>query len=362
MHDFPPQKRAALVRALLAWYDRHRRRLPWRALPGEKPDPYRVWLSEIMLQQTTVAVVGPYFLSFLRRWPTMGALAAAPVEDVMSAWAGLGYYSRARNLHACAKAVAAHHAGQLPASESELLTLPGIGPYTAAAVAAIAFDKRAAPVDGNIERVLARLCAVTGPLPAAKPQLRAIAEALAPARRAGDFAQAMMDLGAAICTPKAPACSNCPWSDDCLGRAMGLAASLPAREPKPDRPLKRGVAFVVISRNDEVLLRRRPPKGLLGGMHEPPMSPWERNFPSEPLAHAPVEADYRQLPGLVRHGFTHFELELAVYRAQNVARKARGAGEWAPIADLARFALPSVMRKVIDHALADRNLGPLFHR
>lgn len=358
-----PQKRASLVKRLLGWYDANRRRLPWRALPGETPDPYRVWLSEIMLQQTTVAAVGPYFHNFLKRWPTMKALAAAPVEEVMSAWAGLGYYSRARNLHACAKAVAAEHGGNLPGDEAALLKLPGIGPYTAAAIAAIAFDKRAAPVDGNIERVLARLFALKEPLPGVKPQLRAIAEALAPAKRAGDFAQAMMDLGATVCTPKSPACGKCPWAEDCQGRAGGIAATLPRREAKAVRPLKRGAAFVVVSNNDEVLLRRRPPKGLLGGMHEPPMSPWDKDFPDAPLDHAPMKAKYRKLPGLVRHGFTHFELELQVYRADGIARaKTNGAGEWAPLKALAAFALPSVMRKVIDHALTERDAGPLFGR
>lgn len=359
--DHSPQKRTALVKRLLDWYDANRRRLPWRALPGETPDPYRVWLSEIMLQQTTVATVGPYFHNFLNRWPTMKALAAAPVEEVMSAWAGLGYYSRARNLHACAKAVAADYGGKLPADETALRQLPGIGPYTAAAVAAIAFDKRAAPVDGNIERVLARLFARKEPLPGVKPQLRAIAESLAPAKRSGDFAQAMMDLGATICTPKSPACANCPWSDDCVARSLGIAASLPARDAKGARPRRRGAAFVIVSDNDEILLRRRPPKGLLGGMHEPPMSPWEKDFPDAPFDHAPFKAKYRKLPGLVRHGFTHFELELQVYRADNIApAKTNGAGEWAALDALASFALPSVMRKVIDHALAERLAGPLF--
>ncbi|NOT39023.1 MAG: A/G-specific adenine glycosylase [Alphaproteobacteria bacterium] len=360
-HDLTPQKRTAIVVRLLGWYDRNHRRLPWRALPGETADPYRVWLSEIMLQQTTVSAVGPYFHRFLKKWPTMKALAAAPVEEVMSAWAGLGYYSRARNLHACARKVAEHHSGKLPDTEQALRALPGIGPYTAAAIAAIAFGRRAAPVDGNIERVLARLFAIKTPLPGSKPELRAIAETLAPAKRAGDFAQAMMDLGATICTPKGPACKNCPWSNDCLGYAMDIAATLPARESKPDRPLRRGAAFVLFSRHDEILLRRRPPKGLLGGMHEPPMSPWEKDFPTTPLDHAPLNAKFRKLPGLVHHGFTHFELELEVYRAEGIDRaKANGAGEWAPIDELARFALPSVMRKVIDHALGDRDAGPLF--
>jgi A/G-specific adenine glycosylase len=291
------------------------------------------------------------------------ALAAAPVEEVMSAWAGLGYYSRARNLHACARHVSEHFAGKFPDTESALLELPGIGPYTAAAIVSIAFGKRAAPVDGNIERVLARLYAVREPLPGAKPRLKALAQDLAPRERAGDFAQAMMDLGATICTPKAPACGNCPWTDDCAGRALGLAAVLPYRDAKPARPLKRGAAFVVISSDDAVLLRRRPPKGLLGGMHEPPMSAWEAVFPAATAKLAPVKAYFRKMPGLVHHGFTHFELELEVYRADGIAPKAAPAAtEWAPLDDLKRFALPTVMRKVIAHALADRDVGPLFKR
>src|SRR6185436_6970200 len=248
------QSRASRVRRLLAWYDRHRRNLPWRARPGQASDPYRVWLSEIMLQQTTVAAVGPYYVAFLKRWPTVETLAAAPVEEVMSAWAGLGYYSRARNLHACARYVAENLAGKFPETEDALRELPGIGPYTAAAVAAIAFGKRAAPVDGNIERVLARLYAVREPLPGAKPTLRALASSLAPRERAGDFAQAMMDLGSMICTPKSPDCANCPWTDDCAGRALGLASVLPYRDAKAERPLRRGAAFIVISTEDAVLL------------------------------------------------------------------------------------------------------------
>ena len=357
-----PQSRAARVKRLLAWYDRHRRKLPWRAHPGQPSDPYRVWLSEIMLQQTTVTAVAPYYVSFLKRWPTLQALAAAPVEEVMSAWAGLGYYSRARNLHACARHVVDKLGGTFPDTEEGLRGLPGIGPYTAGAVAAIAFGKRAAPVDGNIERVLARLYAVREPLPGAKTTLKALAGDLAPRERAGDFAQAMMDLGAMICTPKAPACENCPWTDDCAGRALGLAAVLPYRDAKPARPLRRGAAFVVISSDDAVLLRRRPPKGLLGGMHEPPMSAWEEDFPPNAKA-APIKASFRKLPGLVRHGFTHFELELEVYRAEGIAPKsAPAASEWAPLGELKRFALPTVMKKVIAHATADRDEGPLFKR
>lgn len=349
------------MRRLLAWYDRHRRKLPWRAHPGQTADPYRVWLSEIMLQQTTVATVGPYYVAFLKRWPTVEALAAAPVEEVMSAWAGLGYYSRARNLHACARHVAEKLGGKFPDGEDALRELPGIGPYTAAAIAAIAYGKRAAPVDGNIERVLARLYAVREPLPGAKATLRALASALAPRERAGDFAQAMMDLGATICTPKSPDCQSCPWTGDCEGRALGLAAVLPYRDAKAERPLKRGAAFVVLSTDEAVLLRRRPPKGLLGGMHEPPMSAWETDFPANSKG-APLKAAFRKLPGLVRHGFTHFELELEVYRADNVAAAAPSGTEWAPLRELKRFALPTVMKKVIAHATADRDAGPLFKR
>jgi A/G-specific adenine glycosylase len=242
----------------------------------------------------------------------------------------------------------------LPSTEAELRTLPGIGPYTAAAIAAIAFGKRAAPVDGNIERVLARLYCVREPLPGAKVRLTAIAESLAPDKRAGDFAQAMMDLGAAICTPKAPNCNDCPWSDDCEAHAKGIAATLPARGAKLARPRRRGAAFVLVSKKNEVFLRRRPPKGLLGGMHEPPMSPWEKDFPPDPFAHAPMKAKYRKLNGIVRHVFTHFELELEVYRTDNIgAAQVDASGEWAPIAELERFALPSVMRKVIEHALQE---------
>ncbi len=341
-----------MVRKLLAWYDANRRILPWRFLRGEKPDPYRVWLSEIMLQQTTVATVGPYFQKFTKRWPTISALASAPVDDIMSAWAGLGYYSRARNLHACAKQLVADHRGALPADERALLALPGIGPYTAAAIAAIAFGMQAAPVDGNIERVLARLCAVREPLPAAKPRLRKIAEAFAPAKRSGDFAQAMMDLGATVCTPRSPSCTSCPWSSDCLARKNGIAHTLPARKAKAARPLRRGASFVVLNARNEILLRRRPPKGLLAGMHETPMSPWGKSFPRDPQANAPMAAGFRKLPGLVHHTFTHFELELEIFVARLTHRQAQAVtGEWAPQDQLARFALPSIIRKVIESAL-----------
>src|ERR1700692_3765762 len=229
--------------ALLAWYDRHRRKLPWRAPPGERADPYRVWLSEIMLQQTTVKAVAPYYARFLARWDDIDALAAAPLDDVLKAWAGLGYYARGRNLHACAQAVVERHGGRFPTTVVALSELPGVGPYTAAAIAAIAFDEPATPVDGNIERVIARLCAVEDELPGAKPRIRRLAADLTPARRAGDFAQAMMDLGATLCTPKKPACALCPWMDACAARARGGAETFPRKVARREGKLRRGAAF-----------------------------------------------------------------------------------------------------------------------
>ena len=249
--------------ALLTWYDRHRRKLPWRVAPGERADPYRVWLSEIMLQQTTVAAVAPYYVQFLARWGDVRALAAAPIEEVLKAWAGLGYYARARNLHACARAVVDLHDGKFPQTEATLRDLPGIGAYTAAAIAAIAFDAPASPVDGNIERVIARLFAVAELLPGAKPELRRLARELTPQRRAGDFAQAMMDLGATICTPKKPACVFCPWNDSCIGRARGEAETFPRRIPKREGALRRGAAFVVRRADGFLLVRTRPAKVFL---------------------------------------------------------------------------------------------------
>jgi A/G-specific adenine glycosylase len=258
---------------LLAWYDRHRRRLPWRALPGARPDPYRVWLSEIMLQQTTVKAVGPYFEKFIARWPDVASLGRASLDDVLRLWAGLGYYSRARNLHACAVAVMREHGGAFPDSEEGLLTLPGIGPYTAAAIAAIAFDRRTMPVDGNIERVVSRLFAVEEALPQAKPLIRDLAATLLGDSRAGDSAQALMDLGASICTPKRPACALCPLIEDCAARAQGTQESFPRKAAKKTGALRRGAAFVV-RRGEELLVRTRPEKGLLGGMTEVPGSEW----------------------------------------------------------------------------------------
>ncbi len=329
---------------LLQWYDRHRRRLPWR----ETADPYRIWLSEIMLQQTTVTAVVPYYEKFLARFPDVHALAAAPDEAVMHAWAGLGYYARARNLHACAKAVAAR--GAFPREVAELRALPGIGEYTAAAVAAIAFGKPVVPVDGNVERVASRLFAIEAPLPAAKSVLREAAARLgtdeAARTRPADFVQALFDLGATICTPASPTCGICPWMRVCEGRKCGIAATLPRKAPKPVRPLRHGAHFWLIDDKGHVLLRRRPPSGLLGGMTELPGTPWRAEHWSEPeaLTHAPMRADWRRA-GEVRHGFTHFELHLALYAA--AVPRIDGSGFLRPATTLADEALPSLMRKCV---------------
>jgi A/G-specific adenine glycosylase len=337
---------------LLAWYDRHRRRLPWRALPDAPVDPYAVWLSEIMLQQTTTVTVGPYFEEFLARWPSVADLAAAPLDDVLRVWAGLGYYARARNLHACARAVVAEHGGRFPDTEDGLRRLPGIGAYTAAAVAAIAFDRPAAVMDGNIERVLARLFAIATPLPDAKPELRRRATVLTPVDRPGDYAQAMMDLGATLCTPRKPACALCPLTELCATRRAGNPEDYPARRAKPERPLRRGVAFWTLRADGAVLLRRRPDKGLLGGMIEVPSTAWI----AAPIdlaaarAAAPVAAPWRVLDGQVSHGFTHFQLELIVLAA-TVQRGDPQLGIWCPLDRVGEQALPTLFRKVVRHAL-----------
>jgi A/G-specific adenine glycosylase len=338
--------------ALLAWYDRHHRKLPWRAPPGERMDAYRVWLSEIMLQQTTVKAVAPYYMRFLARWPDVQALAAAPLDDVLRAWAGLGYYARARNLHACALAVVARHGGRFPDREDGLRALPGIGAYTAAAIAAIAFDRRAVAIDGNIERVVARLFAIEAPLPESKADIRGRADALMPARRFGDFTQALMDLGATVCTPKKPACGICPWMDACAARARGDAGSLPRKAPKIEGKMRYGASFVVTRADGHVLVRSRPAKGLLGGMTEVPSTPWTQAFDEDAaLKGAPLKAKWRKLPGAVEHGFTHFPLQQSVYVARVPARTtAPAAMRWAALAGLHGEALPNVMRKVLAHA------------
>ncbi len=352
---------AALAASLLAWYDRHRRRMPWRALPGERADPYKVWLSEIMLQQTTVAAVGPYFARFLARFPSVRALAAATLDEVLALWQGLGYYARARNMHRAARIVAHEHGGRFPDTAEALRKLPGIGDYTGAAIAAIAFGRPEAAVDGNVERVMARLHAVETPLPAAKPALRECARRLVPAVRSGDFAQALMDLGATVCTPRSPRCLVCPWSGGCEARARGIAETLPRKLAKPARPVRHGVAFFLVDRDGAILLRRRPEKGLLGGMMEVPSTGWAEEAPSarDAAAAAPAPASWRVLPGTVRHGFTHFELRLTVWAAR-VERRPRAKGVWCPGERLSEQALPTAMKKILSHALAGigRKNGP----
>jgi A/G-specific adenine glycosylase len=333
--------RNALRAALLTWYDANARDLPWRARPGggAHADPYRVWLSEVMLQQTTVPHAAPYFLKFLAQWPTVTDLANAPDGEVMAAWAGLGYYARARNLMACARAVARDHGGVFPDTEEALRALPGLGPYTAAAVAAIAFDRPANVVDGNVERVMARLFAVEAPLPDAKPQLKRLAGDLVGDDRPGDWAQALMDLGATVCRPKAPLCGRCPVSAHCAAFARGDQDSFPRRTPKAVRPHRFGVAYV-LTRGEQVALVRRPPKGLLGGMLALPTSDWRsaRWSEAEALSAAPANAAWRPA-GEVEHGFTHFTLTLQLLRAEGEAADVI----WSPHRDL--DALPSVFLK-----------------
>jgi A/G-specific adenine glycosylase len=354
----PASPGPALGAALLRWYDANARVLPWRAPRGAAPDPYRVWLSEIMLQQTTVATVGPYFTRFITRWPDIGALAAAPREEILREWAGLGYYTRARNLHACAQQVAKEHGGVFPQAPEDLLELPGIGPYTAGAIAAIAFDRPSLAVDGNVERVITRLAAIATPLPQAKAEIRETATALMPPRRAGDFAQAMMDLGATICTPRTPNCGACPWRTACRAHAAGTEASFPVKPAKVARPRRQGVAFVLHDHAGAVWLTRRGERGLLAGMMQVPTTEWDAAPPSPRACAAarPQGGIWRRLEAPVRHVFTHFELELAVEVA--IARATPpGEGEWWPLHDIAAAGLPSVFRKVVAAAAGDRRSG-----
>lgn len=357
--------RPDVSRHLLAWYDREGRNLPWREKAGQ-PDPYRVWLSEIMLQQTTVRAVKAYFEDFTRRWPSVEALAQAPEDEIMAAWAGLGYYSRARNLIKAARLVAREHGGRFPDSEEGLRALPGIGPYTAAAIAAIAFDRPAVVVDGNVERVVARLFAIKTPLPEAKGEIRARAGELTPDRRPGDFAQAMMDLGATICTPRRPACVLCPLRADCAAAREGEPTRYPLKAARPARPVRRGHAYVAVRPDGSVLLERRPPKGLLGGMAGVPHSPWVEGEPpgrAEMTRHAPLDALWRKA-GVARHGFTHFELEMQV----QVARVRYGEKLTRAVADRSMFwhdwgeleaaGLPTAFRKVIAVAAEKLELPP----
>jgi A/G-specific adenine glycosylase len=354
----------ATAQVLLDWYDRERRDLPWRVKArgrARRADPYRVWLSEIMLQQTTVAAVIPYYRRFVARWPTVAALAAARLEDVLAVWSGLGYYRRAHHLHATAQIVVERWGGSFPAGEAELRALPGIGPYTAAAIAAIAFGAQTTPVDANVERVVARLFAIAQPLPGARQRIRRLARSLTPPRRAGDFAQALMDLGASECTPRRPSCLTCPLLHVCAAQAQGVQDRLPVRAAKAERPLRRGLAFLALREDAHLLLRRRPEAGLLGGMWEVPSSAWLASPPptAQALREAPVRARWWRVPGRVVHTFTHFRLELTVYRALVPADAALTFWSdplrcrWIARRDLDRTALPTLMRKVIAHGLRE---------
>lgn len=341
-----------LSESLLAWYDKHHRVLPWRAPPDGaqgRTDPYHVWLSEIMLQQTTVAAVKDYFLKFTRTWPDVHALADADLDDVLRAWAGLGYYARARNLHKCAGIVSREHYGQFPRSAPDLQKLPGIGPYTAAAISAIAFDQPYAAVDGNVERVLARYYCIETPLPDAKADIKQRAEGLVPAQRPGDFAQALMDLGATICAPRKANCLICPWTEGCRGRQTGLAETLPRKASKKAKPTRFGTCFWVERADGAVLLRRRPERGLLGGMMEVPSTEWAEIKPENVKLSAPVSSRWDPLRQTVSHTFTHFHLELQIWRSERMSNDhelPNGDFRWILPQELDGEALPSVMRKV----------------
>ncbi len=342
------------ARRLLEWYDVNGRDLPWRVRNG-KPDPYAVWLSEIMLQQTTVAAVGRYFTEFRRRWPTVKALAAAPREEVLAAWAGLGYYARARNLHACAQVVVDRFGGHFPATAEELRALPGIGPYTAGAIAAIAFDEPVAAVDANAERVIARFHAIETPLPAAKPEIRRLAQALVPQHRPGDFAQALMDLGSMICTSRQPRCPACPWQDGCAGRARGLAEQLPRRLPRGAKPRRQGDAYLILREDGAILLRRRPDKGLLGGMVELPSVGWD-GAECPWTGRTPFGLTFTRCREDVRHVFTHFSLTLRIWRAEHPVPldfTTPAPFFWQPRSRLREAGLPGVMRKAATAALEE---------
>ena len=342
-----------LPRILLDWYDVHARDMPWRTSPavrkaGILPDPYAVWMSEIMLQQTTVATVRDYFQRFQSRWPTLRDLAAAQDADVMGEWAGLGYYARARNLLKCARVVVAEHGGQFPADHAVLLTLPGIGPYTAAALSSIAFDLPFTVLDGNVERVMSRLYDIHTPLPAAKPELMARAEVLTPAQRPGDYAQAVMDLGATICSPRSPACGICPWRTPCAARIAGTAAELPKKSPKKAKPIRHGTVYLARRTNGAWLLETRPDKGLLGGMLGWPGSDWVDISAPLPAGTPPIHTDWQKLAGEVRHTFTHFHLILEVHVAEITTNVIPKSGTFLPPDQFRPSDLPTVMRKAFD--------------
>jgi len=352
----PVESLPSVADRLLAWYDRHARELPWRTGPAEiakgaRPDPYRVWLSEIMLQQTTVAAVKDYFAKFTKTWPDVAALAAASEDDILKAWAGLGYYSRARNLKKCADAVMSDHGGEFPESSQGLRALPGVGDYTSAAIAAIAFGEPVAVVDGNVERVVSRLHCIDTPLPEAKKPIRGLTQAMTPADRPGDFAQAMMDLGATLCTPKRPACLHCPLRDDCRALDAGDPERFPVKPPKKAKPVRRGAAYVLTNSDGAILLEKRGDTGLLAGMTQVPTTGWTaRQDGTTDASEAPLPAAGWIACGKVGHVFTHFELRLDVFRAEGELTP-EPRQWWSAPETIAGEALPTVMKKVLVLAL-----------
>lgn len=352
MTDFSPPPPSA--DDLLSWYDRERRDLPWRMAQGVAPDPYKVWLSEIMLQQTTVATVKGYYTAFLSRWPTVQDLANAPLDDVLHAWQGLGYYARARNLHKCAQSVTRDHNGRFPETKARLLDLPGIGDYTAAAIAAIAFNEQTTPVDGNVERVMARIFKVEDQMPKAKKELSHLAQTLTPPQRNGDFAQALMDLGATICTPRKAACALCPWMKNCCARLQADPLDYPKKAPKKIKPVRTAYAFWLTDRSGAVLLRRRPEKGLLGGMMEIPTSEWREGETqkAQAIRQAPCDALWKDIDGSIRHTFTHFHLDIKVLAAR-LSRNPAVTGQFILPENFGDHALPTLMKKITSHVLTN---------
>ncbi len=346
-----PKTAALIQKKILTWYDRNRRDLPWRAKAGERSDPYAVWISEIMLQQTTVPAVMKYFPRFMSRFPRLEDLAKAPLDEVLVLWQGLGYYARARNMHKAAQILWRQHKGMFPDTAEGLRQLPGIGEYTAGAIAAIAFGQKSVAMDANVERVLARLYAVTDPLPGSKKQLRALAHDIAPAQRAGDFWQALMDLGSTVCVSGRPLCDSCPAQKNCLGLAQGIAASLPRKAEKKPKPKRYGQAFLVCNTKGQILLRRRAGKSMLGDMVELPSSDWDLKNAEKKSAPGLPQAEWKKIKGGVRHGFTHFDLHLDIYAA-NSNRKIFKEGFWHNIGDLHQMALPTLFKKAIRKALA----------
>lgn len=333
---------------LLGWFARNRRVMPWRALQGQRPDPYHVWLSEIMLQQTTVATVGPYFLKFVQKWPTVNHLARAKLDDVLTAWAGLGYYARARNLHKCAVMVSKQLKGKFPETVEGLLELPGIGPYTAAAITSIAFDQFAVAVDGNVERVVSRFFAIEAPLPLSKPAIREKAAVLAKDNKhPGDFTQAFMELGATVCTPRKPKCGLCPWKEDCAARKKGIAEKLPRKLAKTDKPVRYGKVFWISDREGRFLIHKREGQGLYEGMYQLPTTDWVTDKAAAKKLASPVKISGLEPFGAeVRHSLTHFDLILEIWHGSNT-KNPQAAGVWIMPENLDQYALPTLMKKAI---------------